>query len=52
MKLKFKTPITPNFIKTEIGMIPLKDLDVNEILDYMGIWTSTLIKDWKNKRSK
>lgn len=45
MRLEFKKPITPNFIRTKnAGVIKVQDLSINELKEYMSIWYSELLK--------
>lgn len=42
MKLKFKKPLTPNFIKTDRGFFGVKELDETELERYIKLWSDTL----------
>jgi hypothetical protein len=42
MKLEFRKPLVPNFIKTKQGHFPISELSEEELTEFAELWCETL----------
>lgn len=47
MKLTFKKPLVPEFIRTEQGLFSIKRLSKQELSEYINLWTKCLKSKYK-----
>ena len=53
MKLKFKTPSTPNYVRTDLGAIALRHMEKEDVDAFLELWNKTFRDKWdKEKRIK
>lgn len=50
MELKFQKPTTSNFIKTQFGVMDIKDFDKADLEKYILFYSDEIRKNWRKRR--
>ncbi len=51
MKLKFDKPMTANFIRTNVGLIPIKELSKDDLEEYIKLVTKELRRKYSDNKT-
>ena len=52
MELKFKKPITPNFVHTDKGWFSINVLTEKELMDFIELWSETLASKYHERKNE